>query len=337
MKKKSLILDFDQSLENHLRQNFPQEIGEYRILHQALDARGANRGKKPQVHFDISYLPPGENFVETPLVFKKKKFKESVSSSQQGQIKPIIIGSGPAGLFCALRFAEYGIQTILLERGRAASERMKSIARFWRYNELDLNNNVCFGEGGAGLYSDGKLITRVKSPHIEYVMKTFVRYGAPEEVAYTANPHLGSNKIRTLIGKMTTDLTNLGHEVRYQAKVQRLIEKDASIIGVELENGEKLFSPYVILAVGHSAGDMYQHLHQMNVAMKRKDFAVGVRVEHPRRLLDQLQYGNFCQAPELGAARYRVSYHHKETDRGTYSFCMCPGGHVSSSGTEESS
>jgi uncharacterized FAD-dependent dehydrogenase len=247
---------------------------------------------------------------------------------------PIIIGAGPAGLFCALRFADYGVKSIILERGDRAHKRMLHIAKFWRYGEFDPENNVCYGEGGAGLFSDGKLITRIKSPYVQYVMNRFVDFGAPKETAYISNPHLGSNKIRGLINSMTDYLRSKGCDVRYNIRMDELIVKDQKVIGVKLSNGEKIYSDYVILGTGHSAKEVYQHLKNINVEMKQKDFAVGVRIEHPRELIDQIQYGNF-KGLALGAARYKLSYEDPTSKKGTYSFCMCPGGYVLSSGTEK--
>ena len=318
-------IPFDQDLGKYLKRTHPK-VSDYRLISKSLDARGANRGKKPVCHYTVEVIVKGESFNE---------FKEDFSSQKLSGGPPIIIGAGPAGLFCALRFAEYGISSIVLERGAPANRRMKHIAKHWRYGVFDKENNVCFGEGGAGLFSDGKLITRVKSPHINYVMNKLVDFGAPKEVAYVSNPHLGSNKIRTLIGKITAHLTNKGHQIKYHQKVVNLIYRDQSVVGVELEDGQKLYSEHVILAAGHSAHEIYHHLQKNSVAMTPKDFAIGVRVEHFRRDMDHMQFGDFSGHPNLGTARYRLSYHDHQKNRGTYSFCMCPGGYVLSSGTNE--
>ena len=164
-------------------------------------------------------------------------------------------------------------------------------------------------------------------------MNRFVDFGAPPETAYISNPHLGSNKIRAIINKLTDYLRSKVSDVLYNTKVEELLIEDNKIVGVPLNSGEKLFSENVILATGHSAVDIYQHLNKAKVSMKQKDFAVGVRIEHPRAYIDQLQYGNFAGL-DLGAARYRLSYEDPTSKKGTYSFCMCPGGYVLSSGTE---
>lgn len=322
-KKVQFTVDYNEDVEHYLDQHYPG-YSDYRILNQALDARGANRGKVPRYTYNIELLSPGEQFEAV-----KETFKDLGAFSE----KPIIIGAGPGGLFCALRLADYGVPSIVIERGDRAHSRMLHIAKFWRYGEFDPENNVCYGEGGAGLFSDGKLITRIKSGHVQYVMNRFVDFGAPPETAYISNPHLGSNKIRGLINKMTDYLRAKGCEVRYNTRVDRLLTDNGKIVGVQLHSGEKLFSKYVVLATGHSAKEMYYHLSELKVEMKQKDFAVGVRIEHPRELIDNIQYGKFAGL-ELGAARYRLSYEDAQTKKGTYSFCMCPGGYVLSSGTE---
>lgn len=324
-KKYQFSLPFDVELDPFVKKSFP-EIREYRTISKSLDARGAPRGKKPV------YL-----YVLDALISRDDQFESPEKFTQFSPLKspPIIIGAGPGGLFCAVRLAEHGIPSILIERGDEASKRMLHIAKFWRYGELDPETNVCFGEGGAGLFSDGKLITRIKSPLVSYVMQKFVDFGAPAETAYVSNPHLGSNKIRAIITHISSWLKEKGCEIRYNTRVSELITKDKKVIGVKLSNGQSLFSEHVVLATGHSAQDLYQHLAEIKVAMQAKDFAVGVRVEHSRRYIDSLQHGAFCEAPEMGSARYRLSYHDKWSDRGVYSFCMCPGGYVLSSGTEK--
>lgn len=316
-------LDFNDDVEIYIKKNHPLAV-DYRILNQALDARGAQRGKVPRYTYNIEIINEGEHFnahvEEFPLL---GDFKE----------KPIIIGAGPGGLFCALRLADYGISSVIIERGDRAHNRMKHISRFWRYGEFNTENNVCYGEGGAGLFSDGKLITRIKSPFVQYVMNRFVDFGAPKETAYISNPHLGSNKIRALINKISEYLLSKGSEVIYNTRVDELLTDGKKVIGVLLNDGRKLYSSSIVLATGHSASEMYHHLEGLGVEMKQKDFAVGVRIEHPRELIDSIQYGKFAGL-ELGAARYRLSYENPLSKKGTYSFCMCPGGYVLSSGTE---
>lgn len=320
-------LPFDQDLASYFQSAYPQ-FKDYRILSKSLDARNAPKGKVPVYHYMLEAIKEGEEFE-----LRQEAQREYVGLTDI----PIIIGAGPAGLFAALRLAENGVKSIIIERGDIADRRMLHISKYWRHGELNPESNVCFGEGGAGLFSDGKLITRIKSPYVQYVMNKFVEYGAPPETAYISNPHLGSNKIRKLITKMSDDLKDRGCVFRYNTKVTELIfDKNSSqkkVVGVRLDNQEELFSKYVILAAGHSAKEMYHHLSDHAVAMRPKGFAVGVRIEHPREVIDRIQHGEF--ADQLEAARYKLSYHHQNTDKGTYSFCMCPGGYVLSSGTDE--
>lgn len=324
-KKYQFQLPFDVDVEAHIKKTYP-EVRDYRIVSKSLDARGAPRGKKPVFLYIIDALMTPEDKYPQP---------ESFPRFSPLKKKPIIIGAGPGGLFCAVRLAEHGVPSIVLERGDEASKRMLHIAKFWRYGELDPETNVCYGEGGAGLFSDGKLITRIKSDLVQYVMEKFVDFGAPADTAYISNPHLGSNKIRGIITHISNWLRSQNCDIRYNTRVDELMTENDKVIGVKLSNGEVLYSDHVILATGHSAQDLYEHLAKINVSMKRKDFAVGVRVEHPRRYIDQLQHGKFCEAPEMGSARYRLSWHDKWSDHGVYSFCMCPGGYVLSSGTEK--
>jgi uncharacterized FAD-dependent dehydrogenase len=324
-KKYQFQLPFDVDVEKYVKKTYP-EIRSFRTVSKSLDARGAPKGKKPVFHYILDALVSAEDTFPNPEQFPTLKPLKQ---------KPIIIGAGPGGLFCAVRLAEFGISSIVIERGDEASKRMLHIAKFWRYGELDSETNVCYGEGGAGLFSDGKLITRIKSDLVQYVMEKFVQFGAPPETAYVSNPHLGSNKIRTIITQISNWLRDQGTDLRYNTKVEELLIQEDKVIGVKLSNGESLYSDHIILATGHSAQDLYQHLVDQKIAMKAKDFAIGVRVEHPRRYIDQLQHGKFCEAPEMGSARYRLSWHDKWSDHGVYSFCMCPGGYVLSSGTEK--
>lgn len=323
--KVQIKLPFDTDLEGHLKKKFPR-LRDFRLISRSLDARGASRGKKPVYLYQIDLVNEGETFESTI---------EELSPKQQPKQTPLIIGAGPAGLFCALRLLDHGVKSILIERGAPANSRMKHIARHWRYGEFDSDNNVCFGEGGAGLFSDGKLITRVKSPFIKYVMNRLVDFGAPKEIAYESNPHLGSNKIRGLISKITDHLRENGCEIHYHKKMSELqVDQNNEVKGVKCSDGTTFPSDCVVVAVGHSAHEIYRHFDQIGVEMAAKDFAVGVRVEHSREQMDKLQFGNFSGHPSLGTARYRLSWHDKTNDLGTYSFCMCPGGYVLSSGTD---
>ena len=314
----------DDDLEEQLQWLSPS-YGHYRILKKSVDARTRHR---PHEVYSVEVFSSTEPVPEREFKLQTTNWKGP---------KPLIIGAGPAGLFAALRFVERGVPCILFEQGSESVKRMKSINRFWRYGELDPINNVCFGEGGAGLYSDGKLITRIKSPHIEYIMNRLVQFGAPKEIEYLANPHVGSDRIRRVIPKMREFILQNGGEIYFDTKISRLLTRGRAIEGVETQNRTTYHSPHVILATGHSAEDMLFHLHEIGVHLEGKSFALGLRIEHPQKWLNQVQYRSDHVHPKLGAANYRLAHHDKKTDIGVYSFCMCPGGYVLSSGTEQNS
>lgn len=295
----------------------------FRILRESIDAR-----KRHELHqvFSVEVFSQGEEPQEELPALEKTQIKG---------LKPIIVGSGPAGLFCALRFVERGIPCILLERGSTAQKRILGINQHWRYGKLDPNNNVCYGEGGAGLYSDGKLITRIKSPHIPYVMDRLVQFGAPSEIRYLSNPHVGSDRIRRVIPLMREYLLANGCEIHFDTKVEKLLIENSEVVGVETSAGKQFYSEAVVLAVGHSAKDMLNHLKDVGVQIDGKSFAVGLRIEHPQKQINQIQYRAFQDHPKLGSANYKLAHHDSSSGVGVYSFCMCPGGYVLSSGTED--
>lgn len=324
---RDLKIGLDEDLQEKLAWLVPN-YAQYRVTRKSVDAR---RSSDPHWVYSIDVFEEGE----TPL---DETYPVERIRVPAGFEKPIIIGSGPAGLFAALRLVERGIPCVLLERGSQGEKRIQAINRFWRYGELDLNNNVCFGEGGAGLYSDGKLITRIKSPYIPYVMHRLVQFGAPEEIRYLANPHVGSDRIRRVIPKLRAYLLANGCEIHFDSKVSTLLYEghgtEARVAGVNLEGGRTMRGQHVVLATGHSADDMLMHLHASGVAMEGKSFAVGLRIEHPQKVINQIQYRKHAERTELGAANYRLANHDDQSGIGVYSFCMCPGGFVLSSGTE---
>ncbi|MFN8790481.1 MAG: NAD(P)/FAD-dependent oxidoreductase [Bdellovibrionales bacterium] len=318
----NLQVPLDQSLEDYLAWSQPGH-GPFRILKQSVDAR---RRHNPHFVYTVELADAGEQLT-------RKEF-HLAKVSRKPDIRPIIVGSGPAGLFAALRLVERGIPCRLFERGSPSEVRIKGINRYWRYGELDPRNNVCFGEGGAGLYSDGKLITRIKSEHIPYVMNRLVQFGAPEEIEYLSNPHVGSDRLRRVIPKMREFLIQNGCEIHFDTQVTDLIVENKHIQGIKTERGETFQSPFVVLATGHSAHDIFDMLSRNEVLMEGKSFAVGLRVEHPQTWVNQTQYREAAGHPKLGSANYKLTYHDDQTGIGVYSFCMCPGGFVLSSSTE---
>lgn len=319
---KDLKVPLHEDLKEMLQWMEPQ-YGAHRILRKSVDARG---DKKPHFVYTVEVFNKDEPPTNESLIVEKKIHNAS--------FQPIVVGAGPAGLFAALRLCERGFKPLLFERGSQCDKRILAINKYWRYGVLNKDDNVCFGEGGAGLYSDGKLITRIKSPHIPYVMDRLVQFGAPEEIKYLANPHVGSDKIRRVIPKMRDFLEKNGCTIHFNSRISKLLYNGDSICGVELDDGKKFSSQAVILATGHSANDIFDHLHQSGVKIEGKSFAIGLRVEHPQEFVNKTQYGKFHNNQELGAANYKLTYHDKDADVGVYSFCMCPGGYVLSSGTE---
>ncbi len=319
-----LKIPLDEELAERLAWMIPDH-GPYRILRQSVDARQRH---SPHFVYSVEVAEKGEELRVEQFSLEKASLPASHKE------RPIIVGSGPAGLFAALRLVERGVPCLLLERGSESAARLKGIAKFWRHGELDRRNNVCYGEGGAGLYSDGKLITRIKSPHIPYVLNRLVQFGAPAEIQWLANPHVGSDRIRRVIPFLREFLRSQGCEIRFNTQVTELLVENKQVVGVRTEHDEVLRSPNVILATGHSAEDMLLHLRDLGVVLEGKSFAMGLRIEHPQELINKIQYRDAAGHPKLGSASYRLADHDGYDDIGVYSFCMCPGGYVLSSGTE---
>ena len=248
--------------------------------------------------------------------------------------RPLVIGAGPCGLFAALLLAQMGLSPIILERGKVVRERTKDTWGLWRKGVLNPESNVQFGEGGAGTFSDGKLYSQIKDPrHLgRKVLEEFVRAGAPEEILTEAHPHIGTFRRVTMVEAMRATIEGLGGEYRFESKVTDLLIENRAIKGVRLASGEEIASDHVVLAVGHSARDMFQILLDRGVALEAKPFSIGFRIEHPQSLIDRARFGR--SVPELGAADYKL-VHHAKNGRSVYSFCMCPGGTVVAATSEE--
>ncbi len=247
--------------------------------------------------------------------------------------RPIIVGTGPAGLFCGYMLARAGYRPVLLERGREVHKRLADVERFWQEGVLDPDSNVQFGEGGAGTFSDGKLTTTVKDPkgRMREVLRIFVEAGAPKKILYEAKPHLGTDILTDVVVNLRRQIVKWGGEVRFESQVTGLVVENGKIAGVEV-NGSRLTGSVVVLAIGHSARDTFQMLDRLSVPLEAKAFAVGLRMEHPREMIDRLQYGG--PNPMLPAASYKVTTK-TASGRGVYSFCMCPGGYVVNASSEQ--
>ena len=261
-------------------------------------------------------------------------YKPVARASGDESHRPIVIGAGPCGLFAALILAEAGFRPIIIERGTIVRQRTQDTWGLWRHGVLKPESNVQFGEGGAGTFSDGKLYSQIKDPKFQgrKVLTEFVAAGAPDEILTAAKPHIGTFRLVTVVESMRAKIEALGGEYRFETKVTAIeLEKaDASkarVVGVRLSTGEVLPASHVVLAIGHSARDTFEMLHQSGVYMEAKPFSIGFRIEHPQSLIDRARFGNAAGNKDLGAADYKL-VHHASNGRSVYSFCMCPGGTV---------
>ena len=250
--------------------------------------------------------------------------------------RPVIVGFGPAGIFAALILAQSGFKPIVLERGKAVRERTKDTWGLWRKSKLNPESNVQFGEGGAGTFSDGKLYSQIKDPkhYGRKVLQEFVKAGAPKEILYVSHPHIGTFRLVGMVEEMRQNIIELGGEIRFQSRVDDIEIKDGQVQAVVLQNGERIATHHLVLAVGHSARDTFEMIHKRGIYIEAKPFSIGFRIEHPQSLIDQSRYGPNAHHPVLGAADYKL-VHHAKNGRSVYSFCMCPGGTVVAAASEE--
>ena len=246
--------------------------------------------------------------------------------------RPVVVGSGPAGLFCALLLAESGYRPILLERGGSVAERRNAYRRLIENGVLDPETNVQFGAGGAGTFSDGKLVTRTRDPLGAYILKTFARFGAPEEILTLAKPHVGTDILGTVVENMLAEILRLGGELHTHTKLLGIKTKSGKLLSVTTTRGE-MPAGALVLAIGHSARDTYEMLLSLGFAIEAKAFSVGMRIEHLQADIDKAMYGDYAGHPALGHAEYTLSSDTKT--RGVYTFCMCPGGEVMAATSEE--
>lgn len=278
-------------------------------------------------------LPPGVRW-ETP----DPPFEAPLVPAPRRGTPVIVIGAGPAGLFAALHLAQGGLRPILLEQGKPVETRAQDVSRLMHWGQLQEQSNLCFGEGGAGTWSDGKLTTRIGAPQVRHVLETLVQMGAPERILTDGKPHLGTDKLIALLKELRAALHSAGAQVRFGARVARLLTDTTGrrLTGVALEGGEQIQAAHVILATGHSSRSIYALLQEAGALLEPKPFAVGFRVEHPQSTINEIQYGRWAQHPGLPAADYRITANFKQrgVERGVYSFCMCPGGQVVPTPTE---
>lgn len=317
------------------------QLKNYRLLKKSIDAR-----KKQEIRYiytmDVELAMDHKS--ELNLVKKIKNpnvilsdtvyYNFKPTGTKELKQRPVVIGTGPAGLFAAFMLAQNGYCPIVVERGEDVETRVKSVENFWNTNQLNPNSNVQFGEGGAGTFSDGKLNTMVKDEtgRNKKVLEIFVEHGAPEEIQYINKPHIGTDQLRDIVKSMREEIISCGGEVRFNTKVTDFIFSENKVIGVELNGEEVLSCELVVVAIGHSARDTFEKLYQRGIDMKQKPFAVGLRAEHEQKLISTAMYGDAYE--QLPTADYKVT-HKASNGRGVYSFCMCPGGFVVNSSSEE--
>ncbi|MBQ2752650.1 MAG: FAD-dependent oxidoreductase [Firmicutes bacterium] len=307
-------------------------IKSLRIVRRSVDAR-----KK-----DIKFVYLVDAEVENGLKYKhsnsvtevNEKRYIPVKSDKAFEKRPVVVGFGPAGMFCALTLAEAGARPIVLERGEDVDARTKSVEHFWNTGELNAESNVQFGEGGAGTFSDGKLTTRIKNERCGYVLEKLIESGAPEDIAYVHNPHIGTDVLKGVVKSIRERIIALGGEVRFSSKVTDIETENGALKSVTVNNNEKIECDHVAFAPGHSARDTFYMLYDRGLAMEQKPFAVGARIEHNQTVINKAQYGDEEVAEILGPAEYKLTYT-TEKGRGVYTFCMCPGGHVVAAASEE--
>lgn len=295
------------------------EASGIRVLRKSLDAR-----KRP-VHFNLLVdVYMGEPVPPRRTDFDFKDVRHAAHA--------VIIGAGPAGLFAALKLIERGIKPIIFERGKDVRERRRDLAQITRFNTVNPESNYCFGEGGAGTYSDGKLYTRsTKRGDVGRILALLVAHGADERILYEAHPHIGTNKLPYIITAIRETILHYGGEVHFNSKLTDLLLLDNEIQGVEINHRLKVEANEVILATGHSARDIFELLNHKGVFLEAKPFALGVRIEHPQALIDQIQYKCDTRSPYLPAASYSIV--NQSLGHGVFSFCMCPGGIIAPAAT----
>ncbi len=307
------------------------------VTKRALDAR--KRHPRPRWTFHVRVWLVGE---EADLDAHRAEQRRRLEPSWRALVpegveppsglRPVVVGSGPAGLFAALTFVEAGVRCVLLERGKPLERRHRDVRAFRRRGVLDPNSNLCFGEGGAGTYSDGKLYTRKHHPLVRTVLERLVAFGADPDILVAAHPHIGTNRLYGILEGIRHHLLDRGCEVRFEARVVDLLVRGQQVVGVRLADGSEVVGAPVLLAAGHSARDVYEMLASRGVALEAKPFALGVRCEHPQALIDEVQLGRYRHAPGVEPAEYFLRL--RAGSRGVYSFCMCPGGYILPTPTE---
>jgi uncharacterized FAD-dependent dehydrogenase len=306
----------------------PSALRNYNVSRRAVDARKKSAIMLVYTIDAVLDVPAGAPSPDTSYKFVTR-------AARPPALRPIVIGTGPCGIFAALILAQMGFCPLILERGTVVRQRTKDTWALWRRGVLSPESNVQYGEGGAGTFSDGKLYSQIKDPeHLgRKVLEEFVKAGAPDEILTVAKPHIGTFRLVGMVEAMRRTIEGLGGEYRFGAKVEDIEIADGAVRAVVLASGERIAASHVVLALGHSARDTFAMLHERGVFMEAKPFSIGFRIEHPQSMIDKHRYGGFAGHPLLGAADYKL-VHHASNGRSVYSFCMCPGGTVVAAASE---
>lgn len=314
-----------------------ENIISYKITKQSLDARDKNciyhiYEMVLEINNEEKYLKNNRNKDITYYEDKNYEFHKTGTKKLDNDI--VVVGSGPAGLFAAYTLLENGYKVTIIERGKCLEERVKDVENFWVNNKLNENSNVQFGEGGAGTFSDGKLNTLIKDKdnRMKKVFETFVMCGAPEEILYSYKPHIGTDKLRIVIKNMRNKIIRMGGNILYNTTLTNLVINNNSLEKIEINNKDLINCQALVLAIGHSARDTFEMLCKNKLDLENKPFAVGLRIEHKQKMINESQYGK-KYADFLGASSYKLTYQ-SQSGRGVYTFCMCPGGFVVNASSE---
>ncbi len=339
-----IVLPFDHSPEALVRgileflKISEREFLTYSIVRKSIDARRKSHimavyTLDVKVSNEPELLGRFANSSSVGLV-PDMKYPMPVVSRWQG-LSPLIVGSGPCGLFAALILAQWGAKPVLIERGKEVRTRIRDVRSFWDKGHLDPESNVQFGEGGAGTFSDGKLATQIKDKHnrCRKVLEELARAGAPDEILYQARPHIGTDHLVRVVQNIRQSIISAGGQVRFQTKLTSIQIRAGKLTGALVNGAERIETDTLVLAVGHSARDTFEMLHQQGIPIVAKSFSIGVRIEHPQAIIDKSQYGQSAGHPLLGPAEYKL-VHHCPNGRSAYTFCMCPGGEVIASSSE---
>ena len=331
------VKDVDAAIRKNIcRKLHIRSVDSYKLIKESIDAR-----HKPDIYrvYTVGVDLPDEKSVlarsgcKTAEIFEEKPYIWPEGSA--GEYRPVIIGMGPAGLFCGYMLAKAGCKPIICDRGRRVEDRRKDVEEFWKSGVLDPDSNVQFGEGGAGTFSDGKLNTLVndKNGRNMEVLRIFVENGAPEDILYKNKPHIGTDILGDVVASMRDKIISDGGEFLYGYKLVS-VENKHGLTDAIFEDGSRITTDALVLAIGHSARDTYKALYDIGIPMSAKSFAVGLRVIHPQRMIDEAMYGDPDLSEKLGAASYKLT-HNTDSGRGVYSFCMCPGGYVVNASSEK--